>query len=83
MTHFKSPLTIDKYCISRSNVILPSINTYSKFNSQRQFYTTPNTRIPNNQIEFAEWLYKAPETCKENNEHCLRYNDIRYHNLRY
>ena len=58
-------------------------DTYSKFNSQRQFYTMPNTKIPNNQIEFAEWLYKAPETCKENNEHCLKYNDIRYHNLRY
>ena len=66
-----------------SRLFMDLDDTYSKFNSQRQFYTTPNTRIPNNQIEFAEWLYKAPETCKENNEHCLRYNDIRYHNLRY
>lgn len=26
--------------------------------SQRQFITTPNTSVPNNQVEFAKWLYK-------------------------
>ena len=53
-------------------------DAFSRTNSQRQFFTTPNTRIPNNQTEFANWLYKVPETCKENNEQCLRYDDIRY-----
>lgn len=53
-------------------------DAFSRTNSQRQFFTTPNTRIPNNQIEFANWLYKTPETCKENNEMCLRYDDIRF-----
>lgn len=53
-------------------------DAFERTNSQRQFFTTPNTRIPNNQIEFANWLYKTPETCKENNEQCLRYDDIRY-----
>lgn len=58
-------------------------DSFEKTNSQRQFFTTPNTRIPNNQIEFANWLYKSPTTCKEDNEKCLRYEDLRYHNLRY
>ena len=46
-------------------------------NSQRQFYTIPSTSIPNQQKEFAEWLYKSPITCKEDNQ-CLRYEDLRY-----
>lgn len=58
-------------------------DTFSKTNSQRQFFTTPNTRIPNNQSDFANWLYKMPETCKENNENCLRYDDIRYNMINY
>lgn len=49
-----------------------------KKNSQRQFYTIPNTSIPNNQTEFAEWLYKSPSTCKESQEKCLRYEDLRF-----
>lgn len=53
-------------------------DAFARTNSQRQFFTTPNTRIPNNQIEFANWLYKMPETCKENNEQCLKYDDIRF-----
>jgi hypothetical protein len=51
---------------------------WERNNSQRQFYTVPNTQIPNNQTEFAEWLYKIPETCKEDQEKCLRYEDIRF-----
>ena len=46
---------------------------FGKNNSQRQFYTMPVTTIPNNQTQFANWLYKTEETCKENNgEACLR-----------
>lgn len=40
---------------------------YSKEASQRQFYTVPNTSIPNNQDGFAKWLYSTPPTCKEGN----------------
>ncbi len=47
-------------------------------NSQRQFYTIPNTSVPNQQIEFAEWLWKQPETCKEDQSVCLRYEDLRF-----
>lgn len=48
---------------------------FERHNSQRQFFTMPE----NNQQEFAEWLYKAPETCKESSL-CLRNEDKRYHN---
>jgi len=47
-------------------------------NSQRQFFTVPNTAIPNDQTGFANWCYKSPSTCKENQTNCLRYEDIRY-----
>lgn len=46
-------------------------------NSQRQFYTIPTPAIPNDQTSFAEWLYKTPLTCKQDNENCLRYVNIR------
>ena len=46
--------------------------------SIRQFYTVPNTEVPNHQSEFAEWLYKAPTTCKEDQSKCLRQEDLRF-----
>ena len=53
---------------------------FSKNNSQRQFYTTPVTTIQNDQKSFANWLYKTPPTCKENNgNQCVANN---YYNLK-
>jgi len=51
---------------------------FDRKNSERQFYTIPNTSVPNNQIEFAKWLYKVPETCKEDQLGCLRYENIKF-----
>lgn len=51
---------------------------WERENSQRQFYTLPNTAVPNNQIEFAKWLYLPTTNCKTNQENCLRYEDLRY-----
>ena len=34
-----------------------SDDIYGRESSSRQFYTMPVTTVPNNQIEFAEWLY--------------------------
>jgi hypothetical protein len=51
---------------------------WEKKNSQRQFYTMPNTSVPNNQTEFANWLYKIPQICKSDNSGCLRYEDLRF-----
>ena len=38
---------------------------FQKNASDRQFYTTPITTIPNDQTAFATWLYKSGPTCKE------------------
>jgi len=43
---------------------------YNKRNSQRQYYTTPSTTIPNEQTAFAKWLYLSPPTCKEDTIRC-------------
>lgn len=47
---------------------------YNKNSSLRQYYTTPNTSIPNDQEGFAKWLYPLPEkTCKEGNAEDCKY----------
>lgn len=52
-------------------------DVFNKRNSQRQFFTMPSTTVVNDQEGFAKWLYNSPQTCKENSEYCLRYEDIR------
>jgi len=47
-------------------------------NSRRQFYTIPAPTVPNNQTEFANWLYKTPCTCKEDNHTCEFNEYLRY-----
>ena len=42
-------------------------DVFGKNNSQRQFYTVPGNRVPNDQSTFAHWLYATPQTCKEGN----------------
>ena len=36
---------------------------YNSDYSQRQFYSMPNTQIPNDQGTFAKWLYSTPVAC--------------------
>lgn len=43
---------------------------FFKSASDRQFYTTPSTTIPNDQTAFAKWLYQTPPTCKEKTLSC-------------
>jgi|TARA_B110000046_G_C12891915_1_gene354765 hypothetical protein len=38
--------------------------------SQRQFFSTANTKIPNDQDAFATWLYGDLRTCKTDNSLC-------------
>lgn len=52
---------------------------YERGNSKRQFYTMPNTKIPNDQKGFAEWLFKTENSCKYDGINCLKYEDERYH----
>jgi len=49
---------------------------WEKKNSQRQFYTIPNTRIPNSQVDFAKWLYSGIPNCKIDGN-CYRFEDLR------
>jgi hypothetical protein len=60
------------------NLFRDTGDLWDKFSSDRQFYTLPNTQNPNDQKQFAEWCYKQPDTCKQNQEHCLKYEDLRY-----
>jgi hypothetical protein len=60
-----------------NNLYRNTSDVFGKFNSQRQFYTMPSTTIPNAQGEFAKWLYLNPKTCKEDQDYCLNYEDIR------
>ena len=45
----------------------------SKKLTERQFFTTPNTGIINDQKEYAQWLYGQPnaKSCRENTKDCL------------
>lgn len=52
-------------------------DVFNKRNSQRQFFTMPSTTVVNDQEGFAKWLYNSPQTCKENSEFCLKYEDLR------
>lgn len=59
------------------NLYRDASDLFGKNNSARQFFTMPYTTIPNNQDEFAKWLYSSPKTCKEDQDYCLRYEDVR------
>lgn len=52
-------------------------DAWEKNNSQRQFYTTPNTQIPSDQDRYLEFLYGKAGSCKTNTEDCKPYEDVR------
>lgn len=66
---------IDK--LFNNNLYRDVDDVFGKMNSQRQFYTMPSTTIPNDRESFQKWLYDSPMTCKEDQNYCLRNEDIR------
>jgi hypothetical protein len=62
-----------------NNNLFKDVNdVFGKFNSERQYYTMPWTDIiPDINGDFKNWLYKTPKTCKEDQDYCLLYEDIR------
>ena len=59
-------------------------SVYNNENSQREFYTMPNTEVMNRQKDLAEWLYKTPPTCKEGNgNQCVANNTERLNGSSY
>jgi len=59
-----------------SNLYYDIGDLFQKHNGNRIFYTLPVTTIPNDQIGFANWLYKTKSNCKEDNN-CLPYQDYK------
>lgn len=49
--------------------------------SDRQFYTTPSTTIPNDSMSYARWLYQTNKTCKEGNGNQCVANTFRITNI--
>jgi len=58
-------------------------DVYERENSQRLFYTVPIQTVPNDQTNFANWLYKTGPSCKENSQNCTYYEDPRMTSPRY
>jgi len=67
---------IDEYYYKK--IVRDVGDVYDKSHSQRQFYTMPSTTIPNQQDEFANWLYGSAASCKDNQRYCLRTEDPRF-----
>lgn len=57
-----------------NDLYLDSNDLFNRRNSQRQFYTMPNTSVPNRQDDFKDFLYgEMGTTCKEGNgEKCFK-----------
>ena len=66
-----------------NNLYKNSDDIFNNKSSERQFYTTSSSTIPNKQKEFAEWLYGDNENCKVDNEKCLKYSNVKYHRKNY
>lgn len=50
-----------------NDFIQDPFDVFNRKHSQRQFFSTANTIIPNDQTSFAHWLYgQQGQTCKEN-----------------
>lgn len=53
-------------------------DVYDKNNSQRNFYTTPNTQIPSDQDKYLNFLYGDMKTnCKSDTAVCEPYSELR------
>jgi hypothetical protein len=49
-------------------------NNFELNNSNRAFFSTPNTKIPNDQGAFAQYLYGDMKSCKEDSIQCIKDN---------
>ena len=51
---------------------------YGKNNGYRQFYTNPNTTIPNDQAGFARFCYGDMISCKEGSDLACSQKNLRF-----
>lgn len=58
-------------------------DVFERENSQRIFYSMPIRTIPNDQSEFANWLYLTAPSCHEDNNNCTYYESPQMSSQRY
>ena len=58
------------YQLFNENLYRDVSDVFHRQASDRQYYTVPVTTFPNDQTEFAKWLYDRGPTCKENQLQC-------------
>ena len=70
----------------RSHLKFDSIDMWGKLINDRNYYTTPNIDIVNDQTGFAEWCYTnngESGNCKTYGSNCVKNRDIKYHRGRF
>ena len=64
------------------NKFKKDVNTfYNQDFAMRQFYSMPNTQVPNDQGTFAKWLYNTPVSCSVGDNEILK--QVRACNMNY
>lgn len=59
--------------------LIDTAKIWGNFTSNRNFYTMPNTKIVNEQGEFAKWCFGDSGACKSEGNDCLKVRDPTYH----
>jgi len=66
----------------KSHLKFDSIDMWGTLINDRNYYTSPNIELVNDQSGFAEWCYTnngGSGKCKTDGNNCLKDRDIRYH----
>ena len=63
----------------RSNLHTDTSDIWGRFITDRNYYTTPNTAIVNDQTGFAKWCFGNSGQCKSLGTNCLKERDPTYH----
>lgn len=63
---FDPSVTVSLDQFFKTNFTNDPTDVFGRSQSQRQFYVTPSTTVPNDQESYQNWLYRIPgKTCKE------------------
>ena len=63
----------------KKNLFSNEVDNFEFEQSMRQFYTTANTRVPNNQTEFARFCYGNMASCKDGDvEMCFKNTSVSF-----
>ena len=59
--------------------LIDTSKIWGNITSNRNFYTMPNTKLVNDQNEFAKWCFGNSGACKSEGNDCLKVRDPTYH----